>query len=898
MVGAAPMNRASQLSLRSLFPEGLAVWVGRGLALAVLVASGVVVGKRGAGARPAAPLPASAGARAPEPRGGGSSVRRVDLLADRLDQATFVVPRLQAGLKTFRAVHWRAMTAPHAKITGERRLAMQVVALTLGAEKLQEGGPVGLGSAAELRTWNTAEASFDIREALLAPPPSTLRFPLRVPPQATLEVAPAVLGLKAGSLTFEVAVRPRGGEQQVLDTVKIRASEAPSWKERRIDLGALAGRQVELELTVRGGPSELESTPAALWGAPAIVARETTEVPYNVLWFVVDTMRPDTLPAWHPPEREEALAKAKLPPLEAWLPAVPGLTPGIDALAERGVSFVDATSAATWTRPGTLSMLAGARSSQLGLDTTPWILPSTTVARFYASSPPLLPLLLRRHGVRTQALVNNFFLTGYARAGVDPGFAGMVDHRHELKDTERITGDAVKWLEQHQGERFFLFVNLNSPHSPYVPPKHCMKRVPRELSKDETVRLYVAEFCKDDEAVGQILGKLEELKLSGQTLVVLTADHGETLSREHDILIKGLDEQAGSTRFHHAGAMYEETTRVPLIFALPGKLPAGTRRHTPAQTTDIVPTILDVLGLPAPEKVRGASLLPWALGAPPKLDRPVVSEGRASRSIRVGRYRYVERDARAQKIVQARKGPSSRGEELYDLEEDPGERQDIAAERPEEAARLRERLAEALATSTAQDAQQSAALAGSRHQPRDTSPPARLRLRFASGGKSRRLTLAGRLADPEPGAPEPRLKGSMFQGDPAALRIDGRSFDVTLHGGPGALVGIDLEVSPSSTAITWSVQLDEAPLRPEQIFGGTYGLKAPSLLAGIRDAEGRLAATAEAPPLIDPRQDLGLFVMRDPSADVGLTLTTGGEAMGEVQQLLETWGYAAGQGKP
>jgi arylsulfatase A-like enzyme len=869
---------------------------GQFLGAAVLAVSLGLVKSRGAAVMPAAP--AASGPKptlAPAP---GRTARRLDLLADQLDQASFIVPRLQAGLRTFHAVHWRAMTAPYSRVEGARRQALQVVALTLGEEKmLSSEHKMGLGSAAELRTWNTAEASFDVREAILAPPPSTMLFPMRLPAGATLEVAPTALGLRAGSLTFEVAVRPRGKERQLVDTLKIAARDAPAWRERRIDLSAFAGQQVEIELTVKGGPAELERTPAALWGAPAVVSEGSMEVPYNVLWFVIDTMRPDPLPAWHPPEREAALDRAKVAPLEAWLPAIPELTPAINRLASGGVSFVEASSAATWTRPGTLSMLAGARSSQLGLDTTPWVLPSTTVARFYASSPPLLPLLLRRHGVRTQALVNNFFLTGYARAGIDPGFLGMVDHRHETLDTQRITGDALAWLEKHQQERFFLFVNLNSPHGPYTPPDRCLARVPKATIKNDTVRRYVAEFCKDDEAVGKILAKLGELKLEDRTLVVLTADHGETLSRDHDVLMKGLDPKAGSTRFHHASAMYEETARVPLILSLPGKLPAGERRFTPAQTTDIVPTILELQGLPVPEKVRGKSLLAWARGAPPQLDRPVVTEGRASRSIRVGRYRYVEHDDLAQQRVHAKHGVLAVKEELYDLEEDPGERRNIAEERKDDVRRLQELLAEALATSTAQDVRQSAALAGSRHQSQDTSPPARLRLRFSGGSQARRWTIAGRLADPEPGAPEPRLKVTVFQEDPGAAHVDGRVFDGTLRSHPGALVGLDLEVSPSSTPIQWSIQVDEQALRPEQIFGGTFGLKAPMLLEGLQGAEARLMATAEGTPLIDARREVGVFVLRDPSADVGVSLSSGGEALGEVQQLLSNWGYAADPGK-
>lgn len=870
-------------------------WLGHGITASLLLVSVYLIGTRGRSIR----FPAPSGTRTTVAKVVPleHSVERVDSLSDHLDQASFIVPKLQAGLKTFRQVHWRAMVAPYSKISGTRRQAIQIVALTRGEEKLLSSeNKMGLGSAAELRTWNTAEASFDIREAIIAPPPSTLLFPKQVPPQAFLEVAPTALGIPAGSLTFEIAVRPKGGERQVLDTLKIRAKDAPSWRDRRIDLSAFSGRQVEIELTVRGGSQDpQERTPVALWGNPTIVSNSTIEIPYNVLWFVIDTMRPDTLPSWHPPEREEALSKAKIPALEAWLPPIQGLTPGMDQLAERGVSFVDTTSAATWTRPGTISMLAGARSSQLGLDTTPWILPTATVARFYASSPPLLPVLLRKYGVRTHALVNNFFLTGYARAGIDPGFLGMVDHRHETLDTQRITKDALQWLEQHQRERFFLFVNLNSPHSPYSPPPRCLARVPKKLFKADAIRHYVAEFCKDDEAVAKILGKLDELKLTDQTLIVLTADHGETLSREHDILLKDLDAKAGSTRFHHASAIYEETARVPLIFSLPKKLPTGERRTTPVQTTDIVPTILELLEVPVPEKVRGTSLLRWIRGAESQPERPIITEGRASRSIRIGRYRYIERDLLAQRIVHATRGLSVLTEELYDLKEDPGEQRNIVRERPEEVAKLREKLAEALATSTAQDALQSASLAGSRHQPVDTNPPARLHLRFAGGGKVRRWTLAGHLADPEPGAPEPQLKATVFQGDPSALRMEGRSFDMTISSMPTSLVGLDLEISPSSTPISWNIQLEDQPLHAEQIFGGTYGLKAPSLLPGILDAEGRLAATAEAIPWIDPRRDLGLFVLRDPSTDVGLSLTLGGEAMGEVQQLLSNWGYAAGK---
>ena len=212
-------------------------WLGRALAASLLVAGSLLVWKRGQGARPPAPSgPRPQAIQAPPER----LVQRADLLIDRLDQATFIVPRLSVGLRAFRASHWRAMTAPHARVDGTRRQAIQVVALTLGEEKaLDSESKMGLGSAAELRTWNTAEASFDVREAILAPPPSTLLFPLLVPPRATFEVAPTALAIPSGSLTVEFR-----GEQRTL-TQMGRYQEEPDRPLREEAWRLVASRRLQ-----------------------------------------------------------------------------------------------------------------------------------------------------------------------------------------------------------------------------------------------------------------------------------------------------------------------------------------------------------------------------------------------------------------------------------------------------------------------------------------------------------------------------------------------------------------------------------------------------------------------------------------------------------------------------
>src|SRR5262249_27408956 len=160
---------------------------------------------------------------------------------------------------------------------------------------------------------------------------------------------------------------------------------------------------------------------------------------YNVLWIVVDALRPDVLASFHDDAEDKKRHSAPLPPLEALLPKIPGLTPAIDELTTKGARFTHAYSAACWTRPGTLAMLSGARSSELGIDTTSWMLLPGEVARFYASDPPLLPLVLRKHGVATRAFVNNYFMVGYAPVGIDMGFERVADHRYRTRDTLEVT---------------------------------------------------------------------------------------------------------------------------------------------------------------------------------------------------------------------------------------------------------------------------------------------------------------------------------------------------------------------------------------------------------------------------------------------------------------------------
>jgi arylsulfatase A-like enzyme len=548
----------------------------------------------------------------------------------------------------------------------------------------------------------------------------------------------------------------------------------------------------------------------------------------------------------------------------------------LDALAAGGVIFAQARSAATWTRPGTIAMLAGTRSGALGLSATEILPNAKDVRRFYAGRPPLLPLVLRPYGVITRAVVNNFYMFGYGAAGVDMGFEGLVDHRHGTLDTQRITTDTIAWLRENRDRRFALFVNYNSPHRPYVPPPSDLRAVPRsgDAPKDPSVRDYLGEIHKDDAAIGTLLNELDSLGLAQDTLVIATADHGEPLSSDHDgVPVDLWRGQAPAGRFHHMLTAWDETLRVPLIFRYPRKLPRGVVSQAPAQTLDILPTVLDLAGLGVPGRVQGRSLLSAAQGKP--VARPLVMEARGARVILDGHWRLIVRDPGAQR-VRTHGGVKSVQHELYDLETDPGERVDVSAEHADVVSRLQQEL-EALSKPAAPSSALAAAQ-GARPM---------VRLRFSGAGGAHRVS--GRIRA-QSAAAQPKLDVLAVQMPQSVVHATAQGVEIDFATSPQKTVGLDLDMEPATADLVWQFFLDGKPWPAERIYAGSFGLRALALEDGLRDEGGRLLAAAEIPPIIDPKSDLGLFITRD-SVSHELELDQAA-ATEETMQLMQAWGYA------
>lgn len=333
-------------------------------------------------------------------------------------------------------------------------------------------------------------------------------------------------------------------------------------------------------------------------------------------------------------------------------------TPWMDRLAREGVRFERAHAHNVVTLPSHANLLSGHYPITHGVR-------DNSGFRFPADRPTLATLL-KAQGYRTAAFVSAFPLD--SRFGLDAGFE-VYDDRLGGTEThtafvmpERPARETValaqRWLDAHRGQRVFCFVHLYEPHFPYAPPEPLASRF--------RASPYDGEVAAVDAALEPLLRPLLDSAGGERVLVVLTADHGE-----------GLGDHGEMT---HGVFAYESTLRVPLVLHAPRILEPAVVR-APVRHVDVLPTVLDALGIGVPEGLPGSSLLPLAAGAatPPV---PAYFEALSSslnqgwaplRGVVSGGLKYIDLPL----------------PELYDLAADPTESRNLAASRPQDLDRLR-----------------------------------------------------------------------------------------------------------------------------------------------------------------------------------------------------------------
>ena len=393
--------------------------------------------------------------------------------------------------------------------------------------------------------------------------------------------------------------------------------------------------------------------------------------PANVILIVVDTLRADHL-------TDYGHDRDTLGP--------------VAGLASQSTRFTAAYAPASWTRPSVATVFSG-------------MMPARHRAKIGGTNRlnraiPTLAEALREAGFSTAGFSANVVVS--RKSDFDQGFARFMDYEGGVQaypDIEAMIRLARDWVRTAE-RPFFLFLQPMNAHGPYrVPPEYQKlllgRRPSEEFRYQHPPRTTVMEGALDerseisesylaslrdqyDTAIRYSMEKLgllfDDLRRGGvwdESLVILTSDHGEELF-----------DHGG---FNHAYTLFEEVVRVPLYVKLPGQR-EGAVRADRVSLADIYPTVLDVLGLPPARHVDGRSMLRAS-----DADRELVFELN-------NRQRFLGRAllSGSFKLVETVVDYQHRDNEiaLYDLTQDPAERQDLAAERPELVNELRARMEE------------------------------------------------------------------------------------------------------------------------------------------------------------------------------------------------------------
>jgi arylsulfatase len=352
-------------------------------------------------------------------------------------------------------------------------------------------------------------------------------------------------------------------------------------------------------------------------------------------------------------------------------------SPFLDRLAADGVLFENAVTPMATTLPAHTSLMTSTYPARHGVlsNLNFFEQPVVTDGELRTAGQ-----LFRDAGYTTAGFVSSPGL-GVA-SGIGTGFE-VFDAPTEVRDAMATTNRAIEWLNASPPRPFFLWVHYFDPHAPYEPPPDYQSYrtddqqlafvrgtgvAPKHLMLAlHDNNLYDGEIRYTDEQIGWFLAALEELGLYRASLVVLAGDHGEGLF-EH-----GLREH---------GVIYNEQLYVPLIFKLPeGRGPAGVRRTDLASLIDVLPTAVAALGLPIPmDSFDGVSLLSArresALAEREHTRRRYGSEVNLALTNASWKYLlYTERP-----------------DELYDLEADFEELENVIDRHPDVASRMRSDL--------------------------------------------------------------------------------------------------------------------------------------------------------------------------------------------------------------
>jgi arylsulfatase A-like enzyme len=617
------------------------------------------------------------------------------------------------------------------------------------------------------------------------------RWTGRIPPGAELHAGAQILpqGWDQNIVrSFRAWVVARSGrEREVLDVVQTADRRDPRWLDLTADLSRWAGKEVTLEFSasLEGLPPQHRHSNVVAWGPVRISAPADRDRP-NILLIVIDTLRFDHLTPY-------GYRRDTSPNIER-------------LLARAGTVVEEAYSQAPWTLPSVVSFLTSRYPGEiLGDD-----------SKTYGVPPGVETLAeaLAELGYETGGFFGNRTL--HDGNGFDRGFETFFSPPESntsvtFPDAGDLNARVLPWLEAHRNAPFFLYVHYMDPHDPYANPETAGGRSPffpgyrgklrgtdvhginlgkiaLENPREDVAQitaLYDSEIRYVDRFLGELIESLPPRVLAN-TLIVLTADHGEELF-----------DHGG---WKHGFSLYEDQIHVPLLVRWDGRVPAGRRLAGTVRLLDLVPTLVQAAGGEMSPAWQGIDLLPALTGAADLPRRPAFAQHMMTGPLRAAavldrkklilfndQTPFAPANAYDERFWTLDLGRMRRIE-LYDLARDPRERSNRAVAEPGEIERLQPII----------DRQLDRQLPGLRVFTADLPPGARLRGSLTLErpatewfpcflGAGDRVELAGTRVSFDLGG-EVLEKGFLLLGDPgrvlrAEADLDGRPARVLLGAG-------------------------------------------------------------------------------------------------------------------
>ncbi len=437
-------------------------------------------------------------------------------------------------------------------------------------------------------------------------------------------------------------------------------------REGRYRLAAAAGALLALFVVALAIGRSKVASDTLIGPGPATAAQGPAP---NVILIIADTLRADALSAYGGRNQ----------------------TPHIDRLASAGVRFAHAYAQASWTRPSIATILTSLLPSSHGATHKTSLLPDRveTVAEAfrgagywttgYVSNINIAPVFNFQQGFAEYTyLPPDFYFwasDSSARLALyqtlrmlrERFLATRIFAANFYKDADQVTRHTVDWIDRQPREPFFLLVHYMDPHDPYFEIPYDGRGVARVTNpspavsrRDELHDLYLEDVRYLDGFIGKLWEELKAKGLYDNTMIVLTADHGEEFL-----------EHGG---WWHGTTLYEEQLHVPLIVKRPHESQPGTVVDTAVRSLDIAPTMLATAGVRVPATYEGRNLF-GAAAAPDVLLAETDLEGNILASVRIADWKLITANENNPRQLQP--------VELYDLAQDPAEKRNLAEAEPQ-----------------------------------------------------------------------------------------------------------------------------------------------------------------------------------------------------------------------